>query len=239
MSKRGFNYIKNMHHYFQPKTPFSALRAAEEGLLPPEAFIYRATSIEPIADHPDNLNEIERILGQKERDVETNMLLIDILGKLIKDPDKEKALFAAESINAIENSYNQAIENLDPKDHRNKAELYTEMAELNKAVIDLKNFYLREAFMSYRSMEKNKELTTADRLNMCRILIDLGLLIQAENIIADNKIRGAEANFILADIAFRQRNYSELFEIIKELNTYRTQLDINQTSLIDFWMEGQ
>jgi hypothetical protein len=225
-----------MQRYFQPKTPFSAFRAAEEGLLPPEAYIYKATSIEPIAENPGNLEEIERILGQKERDFQTNMLLIDILSRLIKNPDKEIALFAAESINAIENDYNRTIENLNPDEYKKKARIYSEMAELNKAVPDLKNFYLREAFTNYRKLEKEDNTDEEDLLSMCRILIELKLLSQARKILYDNNLKGIEARFVLSDIAFRERNYSELFSIMKQLNEKRSMMDINQTDIIDFWM---
>jgi hypothetical protein len=226
-----------MQMYFLPKTPYSAMRAAEDGLLPAEAFIYKAVSIEPISDNPENLEEIERILGQKERDLETNLLLIDILGKLIRNPDKEIALFAAESINAIENDYNRAIEKLNEGEFRKKAALYTEMAELNRAVTDLKNFYLREAFSNYRQLEKQNTIETDDLLNMAGILIELGLLTQAKNIVIDNKLTGIDSKFILADIAFRERNYTELFQIMDELNKTRSMMDINQTDLIDFWRD--
>ena len=225
-----------MHKYFQPKTPFTALKAVGEGLLPAEAYIYMATSIEPIADNPDNLAEIERILGQKDRDLETNLLLISILSKFLQDPDKEKALFAAESINAIENRYNRELEELSEEEHEKRARIYTEMAELNKAAPDLRNFYLREAFSEYRFIERSGEITNDERLDMCRILIKLGLLSQAKSIITDNEIITPEAGFMLADIAFRQKNYADLFEIIRKLDKGCKNMDSIQSELTDFWM---
>ncbi len=238
IKNKGFEYVKTRHMYYEPKTPFAALRAAEEGLLPPEAFIYKAAAIEPIFDHPDNLEEIERILGQKGRDLETNLLLVNLLNKLIKNPDKEIALFAAESINAIENDYSQAVENLKENQYRKRAELYSEMAELNKAVTDLWNFYLREAFTSYRQLDKAEGLNPVDHLNMSRILIKLNLLSQAKNIIRDNNIKGIDAGFILAEIAYRQRNFNELYRIMNEFKKLRSRMDSNQTLIIDFWTEG-
>jgi hypothetical protein len=232
----GYNYIANQSSYFQPKTPFAALKAAEEGLLPADAFIYMATSVEAIADNPERLEDIERMLGQKNRDLDTNILLVEVLNKLIKNKDKEIALFAAESINAIENGYNRAVEELPDDGFRERAKLYTEMAVLNKSVNDLQNFYLREAFSNFRQLERHHELTDADRLAMSRILMDLGLLIQAKNLITDNILTNSEAMFILAEIAFRQRNYSELFTIITRLNEKRSILDSDQRNIVDFWM---
>ena len=239
MSIEGFDYIRNMQKFFRPRTPHTAFKAAEEGLLPPEAFIYSATSIEPVIDNPDNLNEIERILGQQELDLETNLLLINVLVSFLKDPDKEKALFAAESINSIENRYNRALENLPPDSHARRAQIYTEMAELNRAAPDLRNFYLREAFSAYRVLERDDSIKEEGRLNMCRLLIELGLLAQAEKIITDNRIKGPDAGFILADIAFRQRNYAELFDILRDLNENCRNMDSRQRELVTYWLGSE
>ena len=237
--KHGFEYIKNSEMYYQPKTPSGALRAAEEGLLPVEAFIYKAASIEPIFDTPENLEEIERILAQKNRDLETTKLLIALLNKLIQNPDKEVALFAAESINSIENSYNRILEELKEEDFRKRAELYLEMAELNKSIGDLKTFYLREAFSNLRNLEKSDKAEPGDYLLMADILAELGMLTQARKTIEDNNIRSIEAEFKLADIAFREKDYSELYTVIARLDKNRDMLDINQTALVDFWMGSE
>jgi len=196
-----------------------------------------ATSVEAIADNPQKLDEIERMLGQKNRDLDTNILLIEVLNKLIKNKDKEVALFAAESINAIENDYNRAIEALPEDAYRELANLYNEMAILNSSVSDLRNFYLREAFFNYRELESQSGLSNSDRLSMSRILIDLGLLFQAGNIITDNRLESPDALFILADISFRQRNYTELFSIISRLDAHRSLLDTDQLIIVDFWKE--
>ncbi len=239
MKDSGFDYIINRGAYFLPKTPFAALKAAEKGLLPVDALSYMASSVEAIADNPENLEEIERMLGQKNRDLDTNILLVDILNILIKNKDKEVALFAAESLNAIENDYNRAVEALEEDQYREKASLYTEMSVLNKSVSDLKNFYLREAFTNYRSLVQLHTITSEDRLSMSRILMDLGLLTQAKNIITDNGLNSPDALFILADIVFRQRDYQELFSIIKSLDEHRSLLDTEQRIIVDFWMEKE
>lgn len=239
MRDSGFDYLANRNSFYQPKTPFAALKAAEKGLVPADCFTFMASSVEAITDNPENLEEIERMLGQKHRDLDTNILLVDVLNILIKNKDKEVALFAAESLNAIENDYNRAVEALDEDQYLERAVLYTEMSILNKSVSDLKNFYLREAFSNYRQLVQHKTITASDRLAMSRILIELGLLGQAKNIIVDNGLDKPDALFILADIAFRERNYKELFTIIKNLNQQRSILDINQRIIVDFWMEKE
>ena len=224
-----------MESYYLPRTPNAALKAVLDGLLPPEAYIYKAVSVEPLTDTPDNLEEIDWMLGQKDRDLETNLLLLEVLGKLIKNPDKEKALFAAESINAIEQGYTRRIESLAPEQHRERGILFMEMAELNSEVSDLKNFYLREAFTAFRNLEKKKEAAPEDILNMSRILVKLDLPAQAEKTIEDNGLRNPDALFILAETAYSRREFAKLRRIMEMLDENRSELDINQCALIDFW----
>ena len=111
----GFTYFKTVRESFIPKTPDAALKAMEAGLQPGEAFIYRGTSIKPLDDEPLDLDEIARVVEREDLDIQTNLLLMRIFEKLVKSQDAELALFAAESINAIENRYNSSIETLKKK----------------------------------------------------------------------------------------------------------------------------
>ena len=236
MRDSGYDYIINRDSYYSPKTPYTALKAALEGMLPVDAYTFMATSIEAIADDPENLQEIERITGQKTRDLDTNLLLTDVLGKLTRNPDKEIALFAAESITAIENSYNRKLERLDKDEHRERAVLYYEMAALHRDIPDLRNFYLYEAFSAYRILEKEHLLTREDRFAMGRILIELGLYAQAKMTITDNIPESPDSLFFLAEIAFIRRDMGELSELIVKLDRCRNQLDSEQSMIIDSWM---
>ena len=55
-------------------------------------------------------------------------------------------------------------------EHRKRALLYSELAELNRDVSDLRTFYLREAFAGYRNLQKSGKTEKQDLLNMSRIL---------------------------------------------------------------------
>jgi len=97
--------------FILPRTR-GALKAFEEGFAPIEAFIYKSTSSKPIDEQPYDLDEIERILSRPNLDFRTNVVLMEFLKNLIHHEDQELALFAAESINVIENRYNTRISSL-------------------------------------------------------------------------------------------------------------------------------
>ena len=124
---------------YNPRTPRAALLAVESGLLPQEAYIYKANSIKPLFEEPVDIPEIERILASENNDLTTNLLLIGILERLLVNNDSEIALFAAESINAIEGRYNDRIEGLkaryrhsaDPSILRDIAHQFFEIGTIN------------------------------------------------------------------------------------------------------------
>lgn len=111
MRDPGYRYIQNANDSFLPKTPRAALRAVVQGLLPPSAFIYRATSVKPLYEEPFNKDDIDWILAQ-DIDINTILLVMQILQKLIVSRDGETALFAAESINQIEKRFTDRVNEL-------------------------------------------------------------------------------------------------------------------------------
>jgi hypothetical protein len=68
-------------------------------------FIWKAVNVRPIFEEPWDFNEIDRLLAKEDLDLETIILLMTIFGRLIRAPDKEAALFAAEGINVLERGY--------------------------------------------------------------------------------------------------------------------------------------
>jgi hypothetical protein len=167
----GFEYIRKAYTMYLPRTPKSALRAVESGVVPPEAFIYLSANIKPLFEEPYDLGDIDRVLARPNLDLKTNLLLIKILEKLINHRDTEIALFAAESINAIENRYNIQIQSIKDEirdlengiegekkkleydditylltQRTNLSRLYYEFALVNNSRDVLKKFYMKEAF---------------------------------------------------------------------------------------------
>jgi hypothetical protein len=108
----AYRYIYNLRSQFVPRTPGAALHAAEEEILPIEAFIYKSSALNPLLKKPYNMDEIEWLLSRQDRDLTPNRILKTVLDELARDEDKEIALFAAESLNALEKDYNNRLVDL-------------------------------------------------------------------------------------------------------------------------------
>jgi hypothetical protein len=184
-----FDYFRRSPEAYHPRTARTAMRAVEANLLPVEACVYLGTSTKPLDEEPIDLDAIDRILSRPHLNLETNLLLIRILAKLLQNPDAEVALFAAESINMIENRYTKRIEALKDKIkeeasvdvYRSLAQQYYELAQMHPGSI--RNFYLREAFGYIKKLNKLKCLGRQDVVLLVRLLLTLGLTDQAKRII--------------------------------------------------------
>lgn len=140
---------------FFPKTQAQALAAFQEGVVDEAVFVWKAVNIHPVFEEPWDLDEVERLLAKDDLDFETSLLLMTIFERLIRDPDKERALFAAESINAVERRRMKRIQALRdefaraPLDaHAQARALARELRELGLLCFArpvLKRFYLEEA----------------------------------------------------------------------------------------------
>ncbi|MBT3272781.1 MAG: hypothetical protein HN368_06480 [Spirochaetales bacterium] len=228
MRDPGFDYLLNSRELYSPKTPRAALKAVEVGLLPGEAFIYKANSIHPLREEPIDFDAIERTLAQKGKDVSTNTLLVTILELLLVDKDSEIALFAAESINAIENSYNERIEGL-KKEHRDTSEprclrdiarQFYELAMINESRNAIRNFYLFESYSYMKRFGAEIELKKEDIIFVLRIMITLksyrlarGVIVQA----LQESPNDTDLIILAAEIEYFRRNYRQVFALFQRL----------------------
>lgn len=242
-----FDYIRNANRYFHPRTPSAASKAVEADLVPIEALVYTAGNIGPVSEEPLDYDAIERVLAGENLDIDTNLFLLDIFEKLIKHEDPEIALFAAESINAIENRYNKKIEELleflsqiaDPERRRELGRLFHELALINKSRITIKNFYLREAYACYRELEKEEDLAPADVLQAVRILLELRLYQQARKIVQKQNPNRDNIDLLIleAEIAFAEGKVSLIIPILTKLAGMRSRLDEKNLALLSHWLE--
>ena len=192
MRDSGYTYILEASDHFIPRTPRAALRAVQQGLLPPEAFINRATSVKPLYEEPFNKDDIDWILAQ-DIDLETILLVMQILQKLIVSRDGETALFAAESINQIEKRFTDRVNELRVQIKkkatvlvvRELGETYHKLALVNSASKGIRNFYLREAYGFYRKLTQSRGRTKDDYKHTVHISMALGLHAQAEKILEE------------------------------------------------------
>ncbi|MEA1911578.1 MAG: hypothetical protein U9N32_07885, partial [Spirochaetota bacterium] len=172
-----YDYFRDRKEGFQPKTPIAALKAYQAGFLPISVFTYKSGSTKPLDETPYDIEEIEKLLSRENLGLETNIVLIGIFENLIFSEDQEIALFAAESINIIENRYNKKIEALKQSLQSDKlteteltkvksklGRLFFELAMLNKERDSIKKFFLRESYQYFSNIRKVRNLE-AEELN--------------------------------------------------------------------------
>jgi hypothetical protein len=232
---KGFDYIRKGDSKLQPRTPRTALRAVEEGMLPIEAFIYRAGAIRPLFEEPWDLDEIQRMLSKPELGIESMKNLFAIFMRMTKSKDRELAQFGAESMIELENRVETAIEASKRRMTEEKsAEAFSACARLycDRAAICVQNpaserFYLKEAYYLLRETEKNFGLGKETLKLAIRILIDLGLFAQAKKLLAPHgRLRGGacpsveaageDFGIFAAEIAFHEKNLHGLVSLIAD-----------------------
>lgn len=238
------NFSRNpfrRHSLFRPATPYSALRAARAGIISVDEFLNKAASISPLSERPYNLAEIQRLLALSDRDLTTNRLLMSILQELVRDEDPETALFAAESIIAIQQEYAEKLERLAPGEEegredeiRQRAEIFFDLALLHTGEEGLKRFYCRESFFRYRRLEAEGLLDDADKKRIIRIMMELELFSQARSLLGRADTRDPDFLLLEAEMAFREQDYSQVFDTLRRLESSGA-LDWETRSLLSFW----
>jgi len=243
--KSPYRYIHDLKSMFVPRTPTAALHAAEEEILPIEAFIYKSTGLNPIMKKPYNLDEIEWVLSRPDRDLETNLLLNEVLTEISQFTDKEVALFAAESLNALEREYNTRLMELKetmkkPKKGENSwkaaseaANIYYQMALLHKSEQTLRNFYMKEAYLLLGKLENEEQAAIGDRFLLIRILLHLKLYDQAEELIPDHP----DSRLLRMEIAYEKRDSGSMLQIVEEMNKDEILTD-REKEILQFWTSG-
>ncbi len=261
-----YRYIEKLNTMFIPRTPTAALQAILEDVLPIEAFIYKSTGLNPIMKKPYNLDEIEWLLSRKDRDLETNLLLSEVLTEISQYKDKEVALFAAESLNAMEKQYNSRLVALKEKmaakqdsaprhnsshssfyqhlvalnekqetkpereDQSAAAEIYYHLALLNKKETTLYHFYLKEAYLLLMELKNRQVSTDEDLYLLIRVLINLKLYDQAEQLLPD-----APSNrLVKLELAYEKRDSRKLNRLLNEMKGRDDLTDLEKETL-DFW----
>ena len=241
----GFDYFRTSSDAYNPRTPRAAIRAVEARILPIEAYISRGTSVKSLAEEPYDLDEIDRVLTRENLDLETSLLLMRILGRLIRNPDQEIALFAAESINLIESRYNRSIEALKEKLKEREesgtlmelARVYFEFSQVFQHVTSIKNFYLREAYSYIHKLPD----TAAPKREYVRIIvmIFLELELYEQALLALEQFGKAGESWTLllkAEIEFKRRNFHEIFRICSWLLQREDQLSREDKAIISYWL---
>ncbi len=251
----GFDYVRTANQYFVPRTPRAAIKALEEGLLPAVAFIYKANSVGPLDEEPFDFDDIERVLARRENDLATNLQLMSIFERLLKHRDPEIALFAAESINAVENRYNTEIESLrrrlaeatEAMDDRAAAEArrgiarqFYEVARINDSRPAIKRFYLVEAYGNLKDLYRASRFTKADLTLAVEVLVSLGSPDRARYIL--ERVTGEAKDdpdilFLLASVEFSARRFDRVAAAIERVRAVAPWVRADQQELVRMWSE--
>ncbi len=240
-----YEYFRNRKDRFSPKTPTAALKAYQAGFLPISVFTCKSGSTKPLDEKPYDIEEIERLLSRENLGLETNIVLIEIFEDLIFSKDQEIALFAAESINIIENRYNKKIEELKQnKEQRESSEvssklgrLFFELAILNRERRSIKKFFLRESYQYFSDIRSNRKLLAEELNTLIRILLELKLYMNAADIIEREKSEeSVEYLFLKAEIWFAMGNYTETRDICRRIQDFPEALTDKEQMTIDYWL---
>lgn len=246
-----YSIFRNKTDYFAPKTPVAALKAYEHNFVPISVFMNKSNSTKPLDEEPYDIEEIERLLSRPNLGLQTNIILIGIFEKLIFSKDQEIALFAAESINIIENRYNKKIQKV--KDELNEDEeeekeedldkisklgcLFFELAILNRQREAIKKFFFKESYTYYSRIREKRKLNDEELNYVIRILLELKLYLNAVEILEkENHERNSFYLLLRTEIEFAQKNYIKVKEICSELIEHIDELTEKEFVMISYWM---
>jgi tetratricopeptide (TPR) repeat protein len=148
---------------YMPKTQRGLRKAFSEGLIGIEFYIEMATSLRPLDDEAQDLDEITRLFSQQKLSLRPTPHSVSILRNMIKDPNPEIALYAAEGLNTIENSYIQKIQKL--KEKLKKGEGVEEVLLYNLGILYLRFVKLLEGQKLIQSFYLRESLTNLEKAN--------------------------------------------------------------------------
>ncbi len=243
----GYEYIRAMRSLYNPRTPRAALVAAEAGILPVEAVVYKASSVKPLFEEPYDLDELERVLAQRELSFGDAMMLAEIFATMTRDPDKERALFAAESLTTLENRWARKVEELrpaySPADAEGGAAVSLARSLYEQALIagrstPIRNYYLLEAY--YILCQRPDAGSGGPGFGLLiRCLVLLGLLDQAESEVqGELSLRDdGELLALAVELAYARKDVRRVRELLAGRDLVALGLENGLFAVLDSWQD--
>jgi hypothetical protein len=241
----GFEYVRGMRRLYNPRTPRAAIVAAEAGILPVDALVYKASSVKPLFEEPYDLDELERVLGQRDLAFGDAMMLAEIFASMTRDEDKERALFAAESLTTLENRWARKVEELRPASLA-EPENPDRALELGRALYEqaliagrdapIRNYYLLEAY--YLLCQRPEAGSGGPGFSLLiRCLVLLGLLDQAESEISGELALRDDGQLLAqaVEIAYMRRDIRRVRELLAGRDLAALGLEGELASLLESW----
>jgi hypothetical protein len=247
----GYEYVRAMRSLYNPRTPKAALVAVEAGILPVEAVVYKASSVKPLFEEPYDLDELERVLAQRDLSFGDAMMLAEIFVAMTLEADKERALFAAESMTSLENRWARKVEDLRPgykQGDEDGAPAFAGAFALARALYEqamiagrsapIRNFYLLEAYYILLQMPEAGSGGPSFGL-LIRCLLRLGLLDQAESeVSAELALReDGELVALAVEIAYLKRDVQRIRELLEGRDAAELGLAGELGALLESWRD--
>jgi hypothetical protein len=243
----GYEYVRAMRSLYNPRTPRAALVAVEAGILPVEAVVYKASSVKPLFEEPYDLDELERVLAQGDLSFADAMMLAEIFVAMTLEADKERALFAAESLTSLENRWAKKVESLRPAYASGGGDgepafllaraLY-EQAMIAGRSAPIRNYYLLEAY--YILLQTPEAGSGGPSFGLLiRCLVRLGLLDQAEAEVG-NELALREDGELVAlavEIAYLKKDVRRIRELLLGRDAAELGLGGELGALLESWRD--
>ncbi|MFH0977050.1 MAG: hypothetical protein V1874_14810 [Spirochaetota bacterium] len=249
-----FRKLKKSDQYV-PVTQRGLRKSFERGITGIEFFIEMATSLRPLADEAQDIDEITRLLSQQKLTTNPNLHSVSILRNLIKDPNPEIALYAAEGLNTIENAFIEKIQRIKSKikekEKDNKSTriyilyyllglLYFEFAGLLNGQRLIQIFYLKESETALKTAHEienknNKRILTA--LGSCYMLMgkNKSAIKIFTHLFSKN---GKDRNLLLrlAECYYNTGDYQNVFTLATLASKTEIELDEISELIIYQWL---
>lgn len=233
-----YSYYTEKDFKYKPKTPNSALLGISKGMLPKESyialslfsespFISNRLNSENFEKQFQRIIDLERILAKPNKDLETEILLMNTLQEMVFSSNSEIALFASESINGIENSYNNKIYSLKTKiDENLNYELVGELIELvyrygciNMNRVEIRDFYF-DMLLSYFDKYRKAGLKFNNRISTLEIevLIDIEKYTGALEVIKNLDASEWDKLYYKVKIEFKKKNFKNIIHLLSSVD---------------------
>ncbi len=232
-----------------PITQRGLRKAFSEGIIGIEFFIVMAASLRPLVDEAQDIDEITRLLSQQKLSLRPNLHSVNILRNMIKDPSPEIALYAAEGLNTIENSYIEKIQNTKEKISKKQGKdyvlyyllgkLYLEFAKLLEGQNLIQKFYFNEALTSLK--KANLINTSSKRIlgALADVALRLGSYFIAINIFSylftESEGKDMESLQKMAECYYNLGDYDNIRKIADTALQSQEKLDENFELILYQW----
>jgi len=247
----GFDYIRQLGHFYRPRTSRAALLAVEAGLLPVEAFIYKSLAVKPLFEEPYDIEELERVLARPNLELGDAILLTEIFTAMTRNEDKELALFAAESLGALEGRWVKRVEaareSYRAEETASEEPPSAETAyALAKALSDyalvvgrtkvIRNYYLLEAYYVLAEVAGAGDTPACLELRI-RCLLRLGLVAQAERELQEELPRRSDAALLglAVEAAYLRKDPRRIRELLEDADLEKLEISTVLRELLESW----